>query len=71
MSIRKNEFIEHRISVESVEEGLNHMMMWGKKTFKDHTGEWVESRCASQPNFFDEELEFIPHVVEYPHGLES
>ena len=64
MSIRKSEFIEHKISVEEVEAGIEHLMKWGKKTFKDHTGEWVETLCSHQPNFFDETIEVIPHVVE-------
>tara|TARA_B100000287_G_scaffold420154_1_gene459188 strand:- start:439 stop:639 length:201 start_codon:yes stop_codon:yes gene_type:complete len=64
MSVMKNEYIEHRISVEEVEEGLRWLSMWGKKSFKDHTGEWVEVRCSTQPNFFDDTVEAIPHVLE-------
>ena len=64
MSIRKSEFIEYEISLEEVRAGLDWLCMWGKKTFKDHSGEWVEVRCAGQPNFFDSEIESIPHVLE-------
>ena len=64
MSIRKSEFIEHEISLEEVKEGLRHLCLWGKKTFKDHTGEWVEVRCSGQMNLFSDEIEAIAHVVE-------
>lgn len=64
MSTMKNEFIEHKISTDSVEAGINHLMMWGKKTFKDHTGEWVEVRTSGQLNLFSDEIEPIAHVVE-------
>ena len=64
MSIRKSEFIEHEIGLEEVKEGLRLLCLWGKKTFKDHTGEWVEVRCSTQLNFFNDFEEVIPHVVE-------
>ncbi len=64
MGMMKKEFNEHRISVEEVEEGLNWLCMWGKKSFKDHTGEWVEVRCSGQMNLFSDEIEAIAHVVE-------
>ena len=64
MSIRKSEFIEHEIGLEEVKEGLRHLCLWGKKTFKDHTGEWVEVRCSAQSNFLDDTVEAIPHVIE-------
>ncbi len=64
MGMVKKEFVEHEISLEDVRAGLDWLCMWGKKSFKDHTGEWVEVRCSGQPNFFDEEIESIPHVVE-------
>ena len=64
MSIRKSEFIEHKISVEEVEAGIEHLMKWGKKTFKDHTGEWVEVCTSGQLNLFSDEVEAIAHVVE-------
>ena len=62
MSIRKNEFIEHEIGLEKVQAGLDWLCMWGKKSFKDHTGEWVEVRCSTQSNFFDDTVEAIPHI---------
>ena len=38
--------------------------MWGKKSFKDHTGEWVEVRTSGQLHLFSDEIEPIAHVVE-------
>ena len=64
MGIAKKEFIDHEISVESVEEGISHLMKWGMKTFKDHTGEWVEVRTSGQLNLFSDEIEPIAHGVE-------
>ena len=64
MSVVKNEMIEHEIEMEEFEEGLKWLSMWGKKSFKDHTGEWVEVCCSTQSNFFDDTVEAIPHVVE-------
>ena len=62
MGMIKKEFNEMKIGVEEVEAGINHLMKWGKKTFKDHTGEWVEVRCSTQSNFFDDTVEAIPHI---------
>ena len=64
MSIRKKEFIEYEIGLEEVRSGLDWLCKYGKKSFKDYTGEWVEVRCASQPNFFDANVEPIPHVID-------
>ena len=64
MSVVKNEMIEHEIEMEEFKEGLRWLSMGGKKSFKDHTGEWVEVRCSTQSNFFDETVEAIPHIVE-------
>ena len=64
MGMMKKEFNEMKIGVEEVKEGLRHLCMWGKKSFKDHIGEWVEVRCSTQFNFFDDFEEVIPHVVE-------
>jgi hypothetical protein len=64
MGIAKKEFTDHEISVESVEEGIAHLMKWGKKSFKDHTGEWVEVRTSGQLNLFSDEIEPIAHGVE-------
>ena len=64
MGMMKKEYTDHLISVESGEEGIAHLMMWGKKTFKDHTGEWVEVRCSSMLSLFGDEEVFIPHEVE-------
>ena len=64
MSIRKSEFIEHKISVEEVEAGIEHLMKWGMRTFKDHTGEWVEVRTSGQLCLFSDEVEPIAHSIE-------
>ena len=64
MGMMKEEFNEMKIGVEEVEEGLKWLCMWGKKSFKDHTGEWVEVRCSGQMSLFSDEIEAIAHVVE-------
>tara|TARA_B100000519_G_scaffold27123_1_gene19029 strand:- start:283 stop:495 length:213 start_codon:yes stop_codon:yes gene_type:complete len=64
MGMMKKEFNEMKISVEEVEAGINHLMKWGKKSFKDHTGEWVEVCISGQLNLFSDEIEAIPHVTE-------
>ena len=40
------------------------MTRYGVKTFKDHTGEWVEVRCAKEVDLFTGEETPIPHLVE-------
>ena len=64
MGMMKEKLIEEKIGVEEVEEGIRHLCLWGKKSFKVHTGEWVEVRCSTQPNFFNDFEEVIPHSVE-------
>ena len=64
MGMMKKEFIEHKISVEEVETGIEHLMKWGMKTFKDHTGEWVEVRTSGQLSLFSDEIEPIAHSIE-------
>ena len=64
MGMMKREKIETEIGVEEVEAGIKHLMMWGRKTFKDHTGEWGEVRTSGQLNLFSDEIEAIPHVTE-------
>ena len=64
MGMMKKEFNEMKIGVEEVEAGIAHLMKWGKKTFKDHTGEWVEVRTSGQLNLFSDEVEAIAHEVE-------
>ena len=64
MGMMKEKLIEEEIGVEEVEAGIKHLMMWGRKTFKDHTGEWVEVRTSGQLNLFSDEIEAIAHVVE-------
>ena len=64
MGMMKKEFNEMKIGGEEVEAGIKHLMMWGRKTFKDHTGEWGEVRTSGQLNLFSDEIEAIAHVVE-------
>ena len=64
MGMVKKEFVEYEIGLESVEAGLEWLTKYGVKNFKDHTGEWVEVRCSTQLNFFNDFEEVIPHVVE-------
>ena len=64
MGMVKSEFTEYEIGLESVEAGLEWLTKYGVKNFKDHTGEWVEVRCSTQLNFFNDFEEVIPHVVE-------
>ena len=64
MGIAKKEYIEEKIGVEEVAFGLNHLMKWGRKTFKDHTGEWVSVNTSGQLHLFDDEITPIPHLME-------
>ena len=64
MGMMKEKLIEEEIGVEEVKEGLKWLCMWGKKSFKDHTGEWVEVRTSGQLNLFSDEIEPIAHGVE-------
>ena len=64
MSIRKSEFTEYEIGLESMEAGLKWMTQYGVKTFKDFTGEWVEVRCAREVDLFTGEETPIAHHTE-------
>ena len=64
MGMMKEEFIEMKMGVEEVEAGIEHLMKWGMRTFKDHTGEWVEVRTSGQLCLFSDEIEAIPHSIE-------
>ena len=65
MGMMKKEFIEARIGVEEVEAGIAHLMKWGLKSFKDHTGEWVEVRTSGQLDLFSDEITPILHLTEF------
>ena len=65
MGMMKEKLIEEKIGVEEVEAGIAHLMKWGKKTFKDHTGEWVEVRTSGQLDLFSDEITPIPHLTEF------
>ena len=43
--------------------GLEWMTRYGVKTFKDHTGEWVETRCAREVDLFTGEETPIAHLT--------
>ena len=64
MGMMKREKIETEIGVEEVEAGIEHLMKWGMKKFKDHTGEWVEVRTSGQLSLFSDEIEPIAHSIE-------
>ena len=66
MGMVKSEYIDHMIKIEKFEAGLEWMTKYGVKTFKDHTGEWVEVRCSKEYNLFNADVRPIPHpVFEY------
>ena len=64
MGMMKEKLIEEKIGVEEVEAGIAHLMKWGMKSFKDHTGEWVEVRTSGQLHLFSDEIEPIAHSIE-------
>ena len=64
MGMVKKEFTEYEIGLESMKAGLEWMTRYGVKTFKDHTGEWVEVRTSGQLSLFSDEIEPIAHAVE-------
>ena len=64
MGMSKKEFNEEKIGVEEVAMGIAHLMKWGRKTFKDYTGEWVSVNTSGQLNLFSDEIEPIAHLTE-------
>jgi hypothetical protein len=63
MGMVKKEFVEYEIGLESMEAGLEWMTRYGVKTFKDYTGEWVETRCAREVDLFSGEETPIAHLT--------
>ena len=63
MGMVKKELVEHEITMEDFEAGLEWMTRYGVKTFKDHTGEWVEVRCAREVDLFTGEETPIAHLT--------
>ena len=63
MGMVKKEFVEYEIGLESMEAGLEWMTRYGVKTFKDHTGVWVETRCAREVDLFSGEETPIAHLT--------
>ena len=63
MGMVKKALVEHEITMEDFEAGLEWMTRYGVKTFRDHTGEWVEVRCAREVDLFSGEETPIAHLT--------
>ena len=63
MGMVKKALVEHEITMEDFEAGLEWMTRYGVKTFKDHTGEWVETRCTREVDLFTGEETPIAHLT--------
>ena len=64
MGMVKEKYIDHLEQMDQVKEGLIHLQKYGQKSFQNAEGIWVEMRPAVQPNFFDDQVEVIPHEVQ-------
>ena len=64
MGMVKKEFVEDETGLESMKAGLEWRTLYGVKTFKDHTGEWVEVRCSREVDLFTGEETPIAHHTE-------
>ena len=64
MGMVKSKYIDHLEQMDQVQEGLLFLQKYGKKSFLNHSGEWVEVSPTVQSNFFDDEVEVIPHEVQ-------
>ena len=64
MGMVKKALVEHEITMEDFEAGLEWMTRYGVKTFRDSTGEWVETRCAREVDLFTGEETPIAHLTE-------
>ena len=63
MGMVKKEFVEHESGLESLKAGFEGKTRYGVKNFKDHTGEWVEVRCAREVDLFTGEETPIAHLT--------
>ena len=63
MGMVKAKYIDHLEQMDQVKEGLLNLQKYGKKTYKDSTGEWVEQSPCAQYSFLDFTVEYIPHEV--------
>ena len=63
MGMVKEKFTEYEISMDSMKEALEWMTRYGVKTFKDHTGEWVEVRCSKEYDFWSPDPKPIAHLT--------
>ena len=63
MGMVKEEFTEYEIGLASMKAGLEWLTRYGVKTFKDYTGEWVETRCAREVDLFTGEETPIAHLT--------
>ena len=52
MGMVKKALVEHESKMEDFEAGLEWMTRYGVKTFRGHTGEWVEVRCSKEYDFW-------------------
>ena len=50
MGMVKKALVEHEITMEDFEAGLEWMTRYGVKTFRDHTGEWVDCLLYTSPS---------------------
>jgi len=60
----KSKHIDYLELTEEFEEGLKYLQQYGQKSFNDSNGNWVEIQTSKQPNFFDDKVEVIPHIIE-------
>ena len=63
MGMVKKALVEHEITMEDFEAGLEWMTRYGVKTFRDHTGEWVEDRCSKEYVFWSPDPKPIAHLT--------
>ena len=65
MGMVKKEFVEYETGLESMKAGWEGTTRYGVKTFKDHTGEWVEVRCSREVDLFTgEETPIAAHTED-------
>ena len=63
MGMVKAKYIDHLEQMDQFKRGLLELQKFGKKTFKDSTGEWREQMPSAQYSFLDFTVEYIPHEV--------
>ena len=63
MGMMKSKYIDHLEQMDGFKRGLLELQKYGKKSYQDSTGEWVEQRPCAQYSFLDFTVEYIPHEV--------